>query len=205
MPIGTKALATKALAVRTENAMARPSSVTGGGRLLGSRRHDHLTRSRQAATPDSFEGLLEAAWSGIGPPSVSHVKTSVAPLVTGMRLRDAVRVQDHLALVPVTARAILDAYVATEIPAGTYPWQPNPVPTVAVTALLVAHDAGRRHCATIGLLAQHVVAGLGWLVKNGHPYWKRVDLARPVRGWEQYDCVRHRAAPGSPAASPRER
>ena len=126
---------------------------------------------------------------------------SVAGHPVGL-LRDAVRVQDHLALVPVTARAILDTYVATEIPAGTYPWQPNPVPTVAVTALLVAHDAGRHHCATIGLLAQHVVAGLGWLVKNGHPYWKRVDLARPVRGWEQYDCVRHRAAPGSPAASP---
>ena len=115
-------------------------------------------------------------------------------------LRDAVKLQDGLALVPVTAPAILDAYAATEIPAGTYPWQPNAVPTVAVTALLVVHDAGRRHCATIGRLAQHVVEGLGWLVENGHPYWKRVDLQRPVKGWEQYDCVRQCCADRSTGA-----
>src|SRR5262249_18139519 len=62
--------------------------------------------------------------------------------------RDGVKSQDGLALVPITAPAILEAYAATEIPAGTYPWQPNAVPTVAVTALLVVHDAGGRHCAT---------------------------------------------------------
>jgi uncharacterized protein len=109
-------------------------------------------------------------------------------------LRDAVKLDDGLAFVPVTAPAILDAYAATEIPAGTYPWQPNAVPTVAVTALLVAHDAGRHHCATIGRFAQIVVEGLPWLVKNGHPYWKRVDLQRSVKGWEQYDCVRQYAS-----------
>ena len=105
-------------------------------------------------------------------------------------LRDGVKLQDGLTLVPVTAPAILDEYAATEIPARTYPWQPNAVPTVAVTALLVVHDAGGRHCATIGRFARRIVEGLDWLVENGHPYWKRVDLQRPVKGWEQHDCVR---------------
>jgi TRAP transporter TAXI family solute receptor len=108
-------------------------------------------------------------------------------------LRDAVKLQDGLALVPVTAPAILDVYAATEIPAGTYPWQPNAVSTVAVTALLVVHDADRRHCATIRRVAEHVVKGLGWLVQNGHPYWKHVDLQRPITGWEQDDCVQQYA------------
>jgi TRAP transporter TAXI family solute receptor len=117
-------------------------------------------------------------------------------------LHDGVTLQDDLALVPVTAPAILDAYAATEIPAGMYPWQPNAVPTVAVTALLVVYDAGRRHCATIGRLAHHVVEGLGWLVENGHPYWKRVDLQRPIKGWEQYDCVRQYAEGHGPSMSP---
>jgi TRAP transporter TAXI family solute receptor len=117
-------------------------------------------------------------------------------------LRDGVKLQDGLALVPVTAPAILDAYAATEIPAGTYAWQPNAVSTVAVTALLVVHDAGRRHCASIGRFAQHVMEGLGWLMENGHPYWKRVDLQRPVKGWEQYDCVRQYADRSTTAGKP---
>ena len=28
-----------------------------------------------------------------------------------------------------------------------------------------------------------------WLIKNGHPKWKAVDLDYPLKGWEQYDCV----------------
>jgi uncharacterized protein len=108
-------------------------------------------------------------------------------------LRDVVKQQDGLALVPVTAPAILEAYAATEIAAGTYPWQPNAVPTVAVTALLVVRDADRRHCAVIRRVAEHVVKGLAWLVQNGHPYWKRVDLQRPIKGWEQDDCVQQYA------------
>ena len=28
------------------------------------------------------------------------------------------------------------------------------------------------------------------LQKNGHPKWKAVDLNYPLRGWDQYDCVR---------------
>jgi uncharacterized protein len=105
-------------------------------------------------------------------------------------LHDAVKQGDGFVLVPVTAPAIIDVYAATEIPAGTYPWQSTAVPTVTVTAALVAYDPGRRYCETIGQLARHVVAGLGWLLKNGHPYWKRVNIHRPVKGWQQYDCVR---------------
>lgn len=108
-------------------------------------------------------------------------------------LRDAVHVRDGLSLVSVTTPAILNAYAATEIPARTYPWQPGAVRTVAVKALLLAYDPDRSHCAIIGQFAQQVLAGLGWLVKNGHPYWRRVDLERPVRGLDQYDCVSQRS------------
>ena len=117
-------------------------------------------------------------------------------------LRDGVTRGDGLALVPVTAPPIVDAYATTEIPAGTYLWQPAAVRTVAVKAVLVTHDPGRRHCETIGRFAQYVIAGLGWLVENGHPYWKRVDVEQPVKGSEQYDCVRDYV--GGPAASATE-
>jgi uncharacterized protein len=31
---------------------------------------------------------------------------------------------------------------------------------------------------------------MGWLKDNGHPKWKSVKLDYPLKGWEQYDCVR---------------
>jgi hypothetical protein len=50
---------------------------------------------------------------------------------------------------------------------------------------------------------------MNWLQQNGHPKWKAVDLNYPLKGWEQYDCVRKyigngagvAAAPARPAAS----
>jgi hypothetical protein len=29
-----------------------------------------------------------------------------------------------------------------------------------------------------------------WLKANGHPKWRAVDLKFPLKGWEQYDCVK---------------
>ena len=31
---------------------------------------------------------------------------------------------------------------------------------------------------------------MDWLISNGHPKWKAVDLNYPLKGWDQYDCVR---------------
>ena len=125
------------------------------------------------------------------------------------RFRTDVKAEDGLALMPITEPPILDRYAAAEIPAGTYSWQTTPVRTVATRAVLVAYDVRRRECESIGRLAQHVSAGLDWLVTNGHPQWKRVDLAQPIKGWEQYDCVRKyvRQPPvtDSPAASTGDR
>src|SRR5262249_57304811 len=105
------------------------------------------------------------------------VYVAAAPL---RLLRDGVKLEDGFALVPVTAPAILDVYVATEIPAGTYPWQPAALPTVAVTAVLVAHDPERRYCEAIGQFAPHAVAGLGWVVADGRPYLRRGGVQRRI-------------------------
>jgi hypothetical protein len=125
------------------------------------------------------------------------------------RFRTDVKPEDALALIPITSPAILERYAAAEIPAVTYPWQSTAVSTVAATAVLVAYDVDRRGCEDIGRLAQHVAAGMDWLAKNGHPYWQRVDLERPVAGWQQYDCVRKYvgkpAKDGNPSASAAER
>jgi uncharacterized protein len=97
---------------------------------------------------------------------------------------------DGLALIPIFNKSILEFYPAAEIPGKTYSWQPNPISTVAVKAVLVSFDFRGNNCESVGRFAQVVASNMDWLKKNGHPKWKFVDLDYPLKGWEQYDCVK---------------
>jgi TRAP transporter TAXI family solute receptor len=72
-------------------------------------------------------------------------------------------------------------------------------PVRLLKAVLISFDFRRRDCDSVGKVAQLIASRQEWLQKNGHPKWKSVDLNYPLRGWEQYDCVRK--ALGKPAAS----
>src|SRR5262245_1524582 len=97
---------------------------------------------------------------------------------------------DGLALVPILNKTVLEFYETGSIPAKTYDWQPTPVQTAAIKAVLVSFDFRRGDCDSVGRFAQVVTKSMDWLMTNGHPKWKSVDLEYPLRGWEQYDCVR---------------
>jgi len=110
---------------------------------------------------------------------------------------------DGLALVPVLNKTVLEFYERSEIPAQTYRWQPTSVTTAAIKAVLVSFDFRRADCDYIGRFAQTVTKNMDWLITNGHPKWKSVDLEYALRGWEQYDCVRKYL--GKPIRTPTER
>ena len=117
---------------------------------------------------------------------------------------DGVSADDGLAFVPITNKSVIEFYPRAELPARTYPGQTAAVPTVAVKAVLISYDFRKRDCDLVGQFAQTVAGNLPWLVRNGHPKWKAVDLDAPLRGWEQYDCVSRRlgrAAGRAPAAT----
>ena len=116
-------------------------------------------------------------------------------------LKDDVQASDNLVLIPITSKSIVEFYPRAEIPGETYAWQPTPINTVAAKAVLVSFDFRRRDCDVVGRLAQQVSNRLDWLQKNGHPKWKAVDLNYPLRGWEQYDCVRKYVGKAPAAAS----
>jgi uncharacterized protein len=126
-------------------------------------------------------------------------------------LLKTVKADDGLALLGITHKSILQTYEPAEIAANVYDWQTTPVSTVAVKAALIAFDPQRRECDAIGRFAQQVAGGTEWLTTHGHPKWKRVNIEQPLKGWEQYDCVRKYVgkppADGetSPAASAIER
>jgi TRAP transporter TAXI family solute receptor len=116
---------------------------------------------------------------------------------------DKVAESDGLALVPVLNKTVLEFYEQSQIPASTYRWQPNSVQTAAIKAVLVSFDFRRADCEYVGRFAQTVSKNIDWLITNGHPKWKAVDLEYPLRGWEQYDCVRRHL--GKPVTQPVDR
>jgi TRAP transporter TAXI family solute receptor len=118
---------------------------------------------------------------------------------------EAVTAQDKLALVPITNKSILDFYLDVEIPAKTYSWQDKMISTVAVKAVLVSYDFRGINCENVGKFAKTLQDNLEWLRANGHPKWKSVDLNAPVKGWEQYDCVRKYLQPSQRPAAERAR
>jgi uncharacterized protein len=120
-------------------------------------------------------------------------------------LTEGVAGEDNLSLIPITNKSITEFYPRAEIPVGTYAWQPAAVNTVAVKAVLISFDFRRKDCDAIGQFAQIVSTSLPWLVRNGHPKWKAVDVDAPLKGWEQYDCVARflRKPAGASALTPR--
>jgi hypothetical protein len=102
---------------------------------------------------------------------------------------ESVSEADNLHIIPITNKDVQQFYPAAEIPAGTYPWQREAVPTVAVKAVLISFDFRTANCENVGRFAGILAENLEWLQKNGHPKWKAVDLGYTLKGWEQYDCV----------------
>jgi hypothetical protein len=80
---------------------------------------------------------------------------------------------DGLALVPVRLQPVSDEaplaahYLPASLAARTYPWQPEPVDTVAVWSSIVT--SGTEGCEAIGVLARISIDHLAWLRANGHP------------------------------------
>ena len=105
-------------------------------------------------------------------------------------LKEDVTEKDGLELIPITNKSITEFYPRAEIPANVYEWQRTPVNSVAVKAVLVSFDFRRKDCDNVGRFAQTMSKQMSWLLQNGHPKWKAVDLNYPLKGWEQYDCVR---------------
>ena len=116
-------------------------------------------------------------------------------------LKEDITEGDQLALIPITNKSILEFYPQAEVPAGVYPWQPTPIVTAAVKAVLISFDYRRKDCDNVGRFAQIVSQRLETLRSTGHAKWKVVDLNYPLRGWEQYDCVRKYLGKAAPAAS----
>jgi len=118
---------------------------------------------------------------------------------------EQITANDGLHIVPIVNKSITEFYPTALIPAATYPWQTEAVETVAVKAVLISFDFRRNNCDYVGTFANIVYDNLDWLKQNGHPKWKSVDLDYPLKGWDQYDCVKkYRRGYSGEAVAPME-
>ncbi len=104
---------------------------------------------------------------------------------------EQVTAENDLSLIPILNKNITEFYPETEIPAETYVWQTETVKTVAVKSVLVSYDFRMTNCQNVGKFANFLEKNIDWLRQNGHPKWNSVDLNYPLKGWEQYDCVKN--------------
>ncbi|MCG8684267.1 MAG: TAXI family TRAP transporter solute-binding subunit [Desulfobacterales bacterium] len=105
-------------------------------------------------------------------------------------LSEQITGQDGLKLVPINNKSIAEFYPTVQIPGNTYDWQAEDVHTAAVKSVLVSFDFRRNNCDHVGRFASIIHQNIEWLRQNGHPKWSSVDLDYPLKGWDQYDCVK---------------
>ncbi len=100
-------------------------------------------------------------------------------------------------LVNIEEPELLATYTSAQIPAGTYPFQPDPVNVVAVKAVLMTYDYKasknnyhKQSCKAVSDFSSIVLSNLDRLKRIGHPKWKNVDLTELPPGWKVGTCVK---------------
>ncbi|SMC92714.1 hypothetical protein SAMN06295998_1112 [Primorskyibacter flagellatus] len=99
-------------------------------------------------------------------------------------------------LVPFEDPLLQAVYVPTQIPASTYAFQTDPVPVVAVKAVLMTYEYEPRRnsyhaasCKAVSDVSNLIFTRFGDLQQNGHPKWKQVDLTDIPPGWDVSECA----------------
>ncbi|MFK5978059.1 MAG: TAXI family TRAP transporter solute-binding subunit [Rhizobiaceae bacterium] len=89
------------------------------------------------------------------------------------------------------------SYVAANIKAGTYPFQPEEVDVIAVKAVMMTYEYRiqknryqKESCKAVSDLSNLMLTNLDRLKAEGHPKWKNVDLAAIPPGWQVGNCVK---------------
>lgn len=99
-------------------------------------------------------------------------------------------------LLPISDPVLQTVYVPAEIPAGSYPFQSDPVSVVAVKAVLMTYEYEPRrnsyHRASynaVSDISNIITRYFGELRESGHPKWQQVDLSDIPPGWNIGACV----------------
>lgn len=123
--------------------------------------------------------------------------------IADMKMESGERVGDVLHLLPLTDIAMREEYQESMILPEDYSFVTEPVPTIAVTSVLVAYDFeesspgyAAQRCHEIRAISQGIRKHLPVLKEYGHLKWQQVEPGRAVGIWKTSPC----AEPGGPSA-----
>lgn len=92
-------------------------------------------------------------------------------------------------LVSLKEESVGGYYIGSTIPADVYAWQPEPIETIAVKAVLMTAGFNNAYCKTIDQLMQLIRNNIQYLKREGHPKWKEVKLDYALNNWDRYGCL----------------
>lgn len=99
-------------------------------------------------------------------------------------------------LVPISDPTLQAVYIPATIPAGSYPFQSEPVDVVAVKAVLMTYEYDpkrnayhRESCKAVSDISHLISSRFGDLQATGHPKWQQVDPTALPPGWNIGSCV----------------
>ena len=127
-------------------------------------------------------GEIDAFFYIVGAPSAIFQSAEIDP--------------ERFHLLPITDPTLQAVYLPTQIPAGAYPFQPDPVDVIAVKAVLMTYEYNPRRnayhyesCQAVSDIAHVISTQFRELQANGHPKWQQVDLTDLPPGWDVGTCV----------------
>lgn len=101
-----------------------------------------------------------------------------------------------LHFLPLNEPKMLEEYKPAEITPADYNFVAEKVPTIAVTAVLVAYDFSpsgkhphQQRCAQLRSVGDVIRANLSRLAESGHPKWQQVKLDADVGIWKKDICA----------------
>lgn len=150
--------------------------------LLGVNAGELRTIGPDASIQQLLAGEIDAFFYVAGAPTRLFLNDQIDP--------------ERFHLVPVEDPVLQSVYVPAEIPAGTYAFQDEAVPVVAVKAVLMTYEFEPRRngyhrasCRAVSDVAHSVLTRFSQLRENGHPKWQQVDLNDIPPGWDVSSCV----------------
>jgi hypothetical protein len=156
--------------------------------LLGVVPADRLTIGPDDALAQLKAGDIDAFFYVAGAPTAIFTDGGIDP--------------EKFHLLPITDEVLRSVYTPTEIPAGTYSFQAEPVEVVAVKAVLMTYEFDPKRnayhaesCKAVSEASHLILSHFDELKANGHPKWEKVDLEDIPPGWDIGQCVLTGLAP----------
>jgi TRAP transporter TAXI family solute receptor len=165
--------------------------------LVGVSPAERVTTNPVDALPALLAGEIDALFYVAGAPTQVFQSEEIDP--------------ERFHLLPIRDETLKAVYVPSQIPGGTYPFQPEPVDLIAVKAVLMTYEYNprlnayhRESCKAVSDLSHIIITRFQELQQSGHPKWQNVDLNDLPPGWEVSECVNAGLGPSYVLACPGE-